>query len=296
MAISKDIKEKINTLKQEYDSLKKDKESLLDIVFESELPESVYNSNAIENSTLTISETEKILLDMEVSRNVSVREVFEAKNLARVFEYIRSKISAKNIDKEFILLLHKMLISNIDEGIAGRFRKQQEHVRVGTYIAPASKHVNAMINDALLEYSSRHTEYFLEKIAKFHLEFEHIHPFCDGNGRIGRVLINYQLMQLGFPPIIIRDKEKAIYYKSFGEYRDSNKKKTVIMNKVLLLALLESFHKRITYLNGEKIERLSEYAEKKNESVSILLNKAKRQTIPAFREKGIWKIGNNFKL
>ena len=296
MAISKDIKEKINTLKQEYDSLKKDKESLLDIVFESELPESVYNSNAIENSTLTISETEKILLDMEVSRNVSVREVFEAKNLARVFEYIRSKISAKNIDKEFILLLHKMLISNIDEGIAGRFRKQQEHVRVGTYIAPASKHVNAMINDALLEYSSRHTEYFLEKIAKFHLEFEHIHPFCDGNGRIGRVLINYQLMQLGFPPIIIRDKEKAIYYKSFGEYRDSNKKKTVIMNKVLLLALLESFHKRNAYLNGEKIERLSEYAEKKNESVSILLNKAKRQTIPAFREKGIWKIGNNFKL
>ena len=61
MTISKDIKEKINTLKQEYDSLKKDKESLLDIVFESELPESVYNSNAIENSTLTISETEKIL-------------------------------------------------------------------------------------------------------------------------------------------------------------------------------------------------------------------------------------------
>ena len=291
MAISKDIKEKINALKQEYDSLKKNKESLLDIVFEAELPESVYNSNAIENSTLTISETEKILLDMEVSRNVPVREVFEAKNLARVFEYIKGKISAKNVDKEFILLLHKMLISNIDESIAGRFRKQYEYVRVGTHIAPAPEHVNAMMDAALLEYSSRYTEYFLEKIAKFHLEFEHIHPFCDGNGRIGRVLVNYQLMQLGFPPIIVRDKEKAVYYKSFGEYRDSNKKKTAIMNKVLSLALLESFHKRIAYLKGEKIVRLSEYAEKKNQSVSILLNKAKRQTIPAFREKGIWKIG-----
>ena len=296
MAISKDIKEKINILKQKYDSLKKNKESLLDIVFEAELPESIYNSNAIENSTLTISETEKIILDMEISRNVSVREVFEAKNLARVFEYIKSKISAKNIDKEFILLLHKMLISNIDESIAGRFRKQYEYVRVGTYIAPAPEHVESMMDAALLEYSSRHIEYFLEKIAKFHLEFEHIHPFCDGNGRIGRVLINYQLMQLGFPSIIIRDKEKSVYYKSFGEYRDSNKKKTAIMNKVLSLALFESFHKRIAYLKGEQIVRLSEYAEKKNKSASILLNKAKRQTIPAFREKGTWKIGKDFKL
>ncbi|MFA5051356.1 MAG: Fic family protein [Patescibacteria group bacterium] len=291
MTISKDIKEKINSLKREYDSLKKNKESLLDIVFEAELPESVYNSNAIENSTLTISETEKILLDMEVSRNVSVREVFEAKNLARVFKYIKEKISTRNLDKDLILLLHKMLILNINEDIAGRFRKQHEYVRVGTYIAPAPEHIEAMIDTVLLEYSSRHTEYFLEKISKFHLEFEHIHPFCDGNGRIGRVLINYQLIQMGFPPIIIRDKEKAVYYKSFGEYRNSNKKKTAIMDKVLSLALLESFHKRITYLKGYKIIRLSEYAKKKNESITILLNKAKRQTIPAFREKGVWKIG-----
>jgi Fic family protein len=291
MSISKEIREKINTLKHKYDSLKQGKESLLDILFEAELPESVYNSNAIENSTLTISETEKILLDMEVSRNVSVREVFEAKNLARVFEYIKDKVNTKNIDKDLILLLHKMLISNINEGVAGRFRKQKEYVRVGTYIAPAPEHIEAMIEAVLLEYSSRHTEYFLEKIAKFHLEFEHIHPFCDGNGRIGRVLINYQLLQLGFPPLIIRDKEKAIYYQSFGDYRNSNKKKTANMDKVVSLALLESFHKRIAYLEGKKIIRLAEYAKKENESISILLNKAKRQTIPAFREKSVWKIG-----
>lgn len=291
MAISKDVKEKINQFKLEYDSLKKNKESLLDVIFEAELPESVYNSNAIESSTLTISETEKILLDMEVSRNVSVREVFEAKNLARVFEYIKDKINTKSIDKDFILLLHKMLISNINENIAGRFRKRNEYVRVGTYIAPAPEHVEAMIDSALLEYSSNYTLYLLEKISKFHLDFEHVHPFCDGNGRIGRVLINYQLMQLGFPPIIIRDKEKAIYYKSFGEYRNSNNKKTATMDKVISLALMESFHKRIAYLKGEKIIRLAEFAEIKKESLKILLNKAKRQTIPAFREKGIWKIG-----
>ncbi|MDD3711516.1 MAG: Fic family protein [Patescibacteria group bacterium] len=289
-----DYKKKINDLKKQYDSLKAGKESLLDIVFESELPESVYNSNAIENSTLTISETEKILLNLEVSRDVSMREVFEAKNLAQVFEYIKKKISTDNIDKDLILLLHKMLIDNIEQNIAGKFRQRGQYVRVDTHIAPAPEHIEMMIDHLLLEYSGNYKDYFLNKISRFHLEFENIHPFCDGNGRIGRVLINYQLMQLGFPPVIIRDKEKQTYYESFGEYRDTRKNKTNGMDRVLYLALLESFHKRIAYLKGKKIVRLSEYADKVGEKKSALLNKAKRQSIPAFREKGVWKIGNDF--
>ena len=291
MALSNEIKQKIDELKLEYDSLKKGKESLLDIVFEAELPESVSNSNAIEGSTLSIAETEKILMELEVSREVPIREVFEAKNLARVFEYIKSKISTKNIDKEWILFLHKMLTTNIRDDIAGRFRAQYEYVRVRDHVAPAPEHIEAMLDALILEYSSTHSLHFFEKIGSFHLEFEHIHPFNDGNGRIGRVLMNYQLMQFGFPPIIIRDKEKDAYYDSFKEYRDSNKKKNGMMFKVISLALLESFHKRITYLKGQNIVRLSDYARTSNEKSSVLLNKAKRQTIPAFREKGVWKIG-----
>lgn len=290
-----DYKKILDELKQQYNSLKTGKESLLDIIFETELPESVYNSNAIENSTLTISETEKILLNMEVSRDVSVREIFEAKNLAQVFGYIKNKTNAKGIDKDLIILLHKMLIDNIDPLIAGKFRQKGQYVRVGTHIAPAPEHVELMIDNILLEYFDNHNDYFLDKISKFHMEFENIHPFCDGNGRIGRVLINYQLMQFGFPPVIIRDKEKQVYYDSFGEYRDSRNKKTKKMDRVLYLALLESLHKRITYLKGEKIVRLSEHAEKIGEKKSALLNKAKRQSIPAFREKGVWKIGEDFK-
>jgi len=295
MAISQSVRKTIDILKQEYDALKEGKGPLLAMIMEVEMPESVYNSNAIENSTLTISETEKILMEMEVAREVSVREVFEAKNLARVMEYIRENIDIDPMSKEKILLLHQMLISNIRDDISGRFRKQGEYVRVGTHIAPAPENIETMIDSALSEYG-RISEYILDRISRFHLEFEHIHPFCDGNGRIGRVLMNYQLMQAGFPPVIIRDKEKHTYYDTFKEYQNSHRKKTSGMENVMALALKESLHKRIAYLKGMNIVSLAEYAKKNNESHSALLNRAKRQTIPAFREKGVWKIGEEFAL
>jgi Fic family protein len=295
MPTSLSLQSRIKKLKAEYDQLKIGKGSLLKIIDEAEIPESVYNSNAIENSTLTLRETEKILLEMEVSRNVSLREVFEAKNLARVIEYIQTKIS-EELSKDTILFLHQMLIGNIDDSIAGRFRKKGEYVRVGTHIAPAPEHIERMIEKVLIEYSSDYQSYFLDKISKFHLEFETTHPFNDGNGRIGRVLINYQLYKLGFPGIIIRDKEKQVYYRSFKEYRDSkpsfsSSKKTKTMERIIALALMESLHKRISYLEGNKIIGAPEFAAKQNKPVPVILNAAKRQTIPAFREKGVWKIG-----
>ena len=291
MATSNPIKNKIKVLKQEYDTLRVGKNALLQMIDEAEISEMVYNSNAIENSTLTLKETEKILLEMEVSRDVSLREVFEAKNLARIIEYLRTKSQETEITKENIILFHQMLIGNINDGIAGRFRKIGEYVRVGAYIAPPPEHVDRIIDEIIIEYSSEHDSYFVDKIAKFHLDFENLHPFNDGNGRIGRVLINYQLQLLGFPNLIIRDKEKQKYYDGFKEYRDS--KNTKSMEKVLSLALIESLHKRITYLKGESIIALTEYASKLGKPAPVLLNAARRQTIPAFREKGVWKIGQN---
>ena len=289
MAINNTAKAIIKVLKAEYDQLSKGKSSLLKMIDEAELSESVFNSNAIENSTLTLKETERILLDMEISRNVSVREVFEAKNLARVLEYIRTKSVEPDFSIELILLLHKMLMGNINDSIAGRFRKKGEYVRVGTHIAPAPEHLERMMEGIISEYLADHASYFTDKIARFHLEFETIHPFNDGNGRMGRIIINYQLGRLGFPNIIIRDKEKQTYYNAFGGYKDS--KKTKSMEKMIILALMESLHKRIAYLKGDKINALAYYAKANKKSVHALLNAARRQTIPAFREKGVWKIG-----
>lgn len=292
MATTKPIVTKLQNLKTEYETLKKGKESLLVMVDDAEVAEAVYNSNAIENSTLTLKETEKILLELEVAREVTVREVFEAKNLARVVSYIRNKSQESEINKEIILLLHKMLIGGINDGIAGRFRKDKEYVRVGTHIAPAPERVEKMIDELLSDYTGDLASFFVDRIARFHLEFETIHPFCDGNGRIGRVLINYQLQRLGFPGIIIRDKEKKDYYSTFAEYRD--KKTAKEMEKIIALSLIESLHKRITYLRGEKVITLADYVKRNNKSGSALTNAARRQNIPAFREKGVWKISEEF--
>lgn len=276
-------------LKKKFDSLKEGKGALLDILDEVELAESVYNSNAIENSTLTLPDTEKILLDLEVSKNYSLREVFEAKNLARVYEYIKTKKETIVLNQDTILFLHGLLIGGINDSIAGRFRKQGEYVRVGKHIAPAPEHVIRMIEVLLNDYKSDHSADILTKIGHFHLQFETIHPFCDGNGRIGRVLINLQLQDFGYPNIIIRDKEKHLYYKTFAYFRDN--KSTKEMERILYLALSEGLHKRIAYLEGKKIISLAEYAKTQSVSLSGIINSGRRQTIPAFREKGVWKIG-----
>lgn len=289
MAIQKQLRERIQVLQEKYSALSVGKEALLALIDDAEVAESVYNSNAIENSTLTLKETERILLEQELSRDVSLREVFEAKNLARVVGYIKTNANKRDLDKEMVLFLHQMLIGGIDDVIAGRFRKAGEYVRVGTHIAPAPEHVERMIGGILASYGSDLESYALDKVAKFHVDFETVHPFLDGNGRIGRVIINYQLFQLGLPSIIIRDKEKQIYYEAFREGRSTMKNK--IMERVIARGLLESLHKRIAYLEGKEIILLADFARQEKQSLPALLNAARRQTVAAFREKGVWKIG-----
>lgn len=290
--INKATKDNIRRLKTEFEQSRIGKNSLLNLINEAELPELVYNSNAIENSTLTLRETERILLELEVARDVSVRELYEAKNLARLTEYLRDKPNYE-LTIENLLFLHHMLISGIDDNIAGRLRKEREYVRVGTHIAPAPEHVERLLEELFVTFHATSDSHIVDRVSHFHLEFERIHPFNDGNGRIGRVLINLQLAHAGLPPIIIRNKGKQdYYYPAFREYQDSQR--TQLFNRILSLAVMESLAKRIAYLKGQEITSLANYAKQTDRSLQNLLNAARRQTIPAFREKGVWKIGTDY--
>ena len=282
------IYKKIDALRSRYYKASIGKEQLLKIISESEVAEHVYNSNAIENSTLTLEETDKILNQIDCDRFISVREMFEAKNLARVVSYIDKKAKEHELHLNVMLFLHKMLLSNIDDDLAGRFRKDTEFVRVGSHIAPNPKEVIRRLEEMLAEYYSTPTENIIKRIAKLHLVFEYTHPFCDGNGRIGRVMNNYVLIREGYVPINIKFIDRKYYYQAFKEFDWSNK--TAIMEEIVGKALTNSYHKRLAYLEGGEIITLLEYAKRKKLSYPNLINKAKRQTIGAFLEKGGWKI------
>ncbi len=289
MANTLKVYKTIQELRERYYKALVGKESLLKLIAEAEVSEQVYNSNAIENSTLSLEETDKILMQIEVDRYISEREIFEAKNLARVVTYIETKSKESEINFDIILSLHKMLISNIRDDIAGRFRKEGEWVRVGDYIAPNPLEVTNRLQKVITEYNSNTRESVIKRIARFHLGFEYVHPFCDGNGRIGRVLNNYFLMRGGYVSINIKFIDRMMYYDAFKEFQ--TKGKTKIMETIVARALTNSYHKRLAYLENKVIINLSEYAKKNKLSHANLINKAKRQTIEAFVERGIWKIG-----
>lgn len=291
MAQKSSIYNKISILRERYYKSSVGKQSLLELLSEAEIAEQVYNSNAIENSTLSLEETEKILLQIDLDRYISDREVYEAKNLARVVSYITKKAKEQELGLDVILMLHKMLISNIRDDIAGRFRGDGEWVRVGSHIAVDPKEVIERLEKMIAEYNSSYHENIIKRIAKLHLTFENIHPFIDGNGRIGRVLNNYLLTREGFVPINIKFIDRSSYYDAFKEF-DFNGE-TKIMEEIVGKALTNSYHKRLAYLEGKKIITLNEFAKKNKISHSNVINKANRQTIEAFLEKGIWKIGIN---
>src|SRR3990167_6744656 len=230
---------KISSLRDRYYKASVGKDALIKLIAEAEVAEQVYNSNAIENSTLTLEETEKILLQIDLDRYITEREMFEAKNLARVVSYIDQRAKEQELSMEVILSLHKMLISNIRDDVAGRFRKDSEFVRVGSHIAPNPKEVFDRLEKMLSEYNATSHKNIIKRIAKLHLAFEYTHPFCDGNGRIGRVINNYLLIREGFVPINIKFIDRNKYYEAFKKFDE--KGATENMEEIIGKALTNSY-------------------------------------------------------
>lgn len=290
--INQVTRDRINSLSEEYRELAiKYKEAIKEFTV-SELPEMVYNSNAIENSTLTLEDTEDILIRNQIRTDHEIREIYEAKNLASAIEYLMDN-PEKEISVELILKLHKILLTNIRDEIAGRFRSGKEWVRVGTHIGANPEFVNGFMYELVEKYNSDTGEYFLDKIAYFHAEFENIHPFGDGNGRIGRLLTNEQLDMIDLPPIIIPNKSKFDeYYPALDEYTKTNKIDKLA--ELFAKLLIEALYRRNTKLTAKKIISVADWSKVNNINQQTATNKAIRGTIPAFRIRGRWMIDSEY--
>jgi len=290
--INQITKNRITTLYDQYKKLVKSKPEAVREIAIAEIPEMVYNSNAIENSTLTLKDTEDILLRDSIKKDHDIREIYEAKNLAKITEMLLDNTNS-SVTVESMLEFHKILLGGINDGWAGRLRSGKEWVRVGAHIGANPDFVERLIKELTADYSKDTHRYFLDEIAWFHAEFETIHPFNDGNGRLGRVLVNQQLMYLGYPPIIIPNKGKhTSYYPAFDSYRVTAKHGD--FTELFASLLIESLYKRITLLSAPKVITVSAWAKASNVAGNVAANKASRGTIPAFRMREKWMIAADF--
>ena len=125
-----------------------------------------------------------------------------------------------------------MLISNIRNEIAGRFRIENEWVRVGNHIATNPLDIVELIKQMLIDYHSTDNLNIVSRVAKLHLNFEHIHPFVDGIGRFGRVINNYALIRENYVPINIKFIDRSLYYQAFIEFDENQSISWSVLSRV----------------------------------------------------------------
>ncbi len=168
-----------------------------------------YNTNAIEGSKITLSETMD-LVEHKIAPNKPLSDVKETEAHARVFlEMLEKK---EDFNARLILKWHKELFQDTKPDIAGKFREYR--VSVGDYIAPDWQDVVLLIHAMIKFYNESQNTQPVELAARMHYQFEKIHPFGDGNGRVGRLVINYILWHNSYPMLIIEYKKRKSYYKA----------------------------------------------------------------------------------
>ena len=174
-----------------------------------------YNSNAIEGSTITLQEVREIIQD-KIAPNKPLRDIKETEMHNKVFLKMLEK--KEKITSKLLLMWHKEIFGETKSDIAGKYRNYL--VRVGSYIAPHWNEIKTTINQ-IVEFANKSKLNPVELAARVHYKFESIHPFGDGNGRIGRLLMNHILWHAGYPILIIEYKKRASYYKAFPKGQEA---------------------------------------------------------------------------
>lgn len=170
-----------------------------------------FNSNAIEGNSLTLNET-KVVLEGITIGGKALREHFEVINHSEAIDYLTDIVKKEVLITETIIKqLHYLILKNINNREAGKYRDVNVRITGASHIPPNPLQLKDLIND-ILDYHLKSNIHPVEKAAIFHADFVGIHPFIDGNGRTGRLLLNLMLMIEGYQPIIIDVKDRARYY------------------------------------------------------------------------------------
>ena len=187
-----------------------------------------YNSNAIEGNTLTLQETALALEGMTVDRK-PLKDHLEAVGHRDAFLYVQ-EIAAGELElSEYVVKnIHALVLMHGPED-KGIYRRIPVRI-MGAYTEPVEPHlIKEKMESLLLKNEERKSQISsIERIARFHLEFEGIHPFIDGNGRTGRLILNLELIRSGFPPINVKFTDRKRYYDAFDAYyRDGDAGKMI---------------------------------------------------------------------
>ncbi|MBQ7670993.1 MAG: Fic family protein [Clostridia bacterium] len=181
-----------------------------------------YNSNAIEGNTLTLKETAMVLEGVTIDQK-PLKDHLDAVGHKDAFLYIED-IAKKDVplNESVIKNIHSLVLMNQPED-RGVYRKIPVRI-MGAYTEPVQPYlIEPKITELLsVNEERKETMNVVERIARFHLEFEGIHPFIDGNGRTGRLIMNLDLIREGYPPINVKFTDRRKYYDAFDAYYRDN--------------------------------------------------------------------------
>jgi Fic family protein len=181
--------------------------------------ENTYNSNAIEGNSLTLRETALILQEGVTIAEKPVREHLEAIGHKDAFEYVVSLADANTeLAERVIKEVHALVLMNdpINKGV---YRRIDVTIMGAAHTPPQPYSVPALIEQLLVDYEDmKRDKHIIEAVAEFHLRFEGVHPFLDGNGRTGRLILNLELIKAGLLPVNIKFADRRKYYDCFDRY------------------------------------------------------------------------------
>lgn len=177
-----------------------------------------YNSNAIEGNTLTLQETALIIKEGVTIDKKPLKDHLEAVGHKEAYLYVEDLVKQKvPMSEKTIKEIHSLVLMDRRED-RGIYRRVPVTIMGAVHTPPQPYLVPTKMEQLILHYEQMSALHVVERAAIFHLEFEAIHPFIDGNGRVGRLLLNLELMKEGYPPINVKFADRKRYYNCFTSF------------------------------------------------------------------------------